>query len=332
MFDSLKFIIVEDVVRDREEVLNQLADAGFNSGNLLARPATYLEALEALNDHADELDVVFLDLNLPRDAADPKPEKGHGRKLLQTIHQSFNPRLGIRVVVVSGEDLLDGFADQNMYDAWPGTLVSIAQKSALSKTLASSLKRLRKDPLAQRIRRANLDGVIENYEWVTDAAQPVGERLKAARALAIRLVRNEVDHHQGTLGASSRYADDLNGLIKNFIENRFSPHPTTGRLYVDVGRIVSPGGWGDFLWRGAMVQHLYVLNNYRNDHTHLQEKPYDDGNPNSWSVPRDTLTAVSNGVTLGLVAEQIVRELLDWYLPWHEQVYCPWADAARGAS
>ncbi len=326
MFEDLKFMVVEDVEGDREEVLNQLADAGFKVENLLARPTTFQEAMEALSDHAEELDVVFLDLNLPRDDADPRPEKGHGRKLLETIHKSYNPRLGIRVVVVSGEDLLNGFADQNMYAAWPGTLVSIAQKSELSKTLKASLKRLRKDPLAQRVRRAKVDGILGYYECVADATQPVGERLKAARALAVRLVRNEVDHHLGAVDGTRDYADDLNGLIRNHIESRFAPG-RDGRHYIDVGKIRSDGGWGAFLWRGAMVRHLHVLNQYRNTFEHLREQPYEGGSTGRWDVPRDVMERVVSGQAAGTIAECIVRELLDWYLPWHEQVYQPWLES-----
>lgn len=325
MFERFKFIVVEDIERDREEVLNQFADAGFSPTNLLARPMTFQDALEELSDHAEQLDVVFLDLNLPRNDNDPRPEKGHGREILKTIHNTYNPRLGIRVVVVSGEDLVDGFTDQNMYDAWPGTLVSIAKKSALSQTLKASLKRLKKDPLAQLIRRVKLDNVLEHYERVTDSGQPGGERLKAARALAIRLVRNEVDHFNGSIGSTDAYADNLNGLIKDHIESRFIPH-SNGHRYVDIGKIQTPGGWSAFLWRGATLQHLYALNSYRNAFEHLREQPYDGGVSDTWQIPRDTMARAYAGQAAAMIAEHIVRDLLDWYLPWHEQVYVPWAE------
>ena len=167
--------------------------------------------------------------------------------------------------------------------------------------------------------------MLNHYECVVDSAQPVGSRLDAARKLAVRLVRNEVDHHRGAIGASDAYADDLNRLIHDHIESRFSANTNSGRRYIGVGAIESTGGWGAFLWRGAMVQHLYTLNSYRNDFTHLPEKPYADGNPCDWTFPRDTLDRVGSGEILGAVAEHIVRELLDWYLPWHEQIYIPWA-------
>lgn len=331
MFEQLKFMVIEDVERDRFEVLNQLSDAGFEPQNRLASPATYEDAVEALGNHAEDLDVVFLDLNLPRDATDARPEKGHGRNLLNLIHRSYNPRAGIRVVVVSGEDLLDGFTDQTMYDAWPGTLVSIAQKAALARTMKASLKRLKRDPLAQHIRRVGATDLLDLYEVVVDASQSIGSRLKAARGMGLRMARNEVEHHLGRVGSTDGYADNLNGLIKDHIEERFSPTQTRNgpRYFIDIGKIESDGGWTAFLWRGSMVQHLYVLNHYRNTHEHLREQPYDHGGTNIWDIPRDVLKSVREGRMVGVVVESIVRDLLQWYLPWHEQVYKPWREGQR---
>ena len=325
MFENYKFIVVEDKDADRVEVLTQLADATFTRANLLAKPATYQDALEAITDHQKELDVVFLDLNLPRDSTDARPEKGHGRSLLNFIHRSLNPGANIRVVVVSGEDLLDGFNDQNMYDLFAGTLVGIAQKSSLAVTLKRSLRQLRRDPLAQRIRRAKMVEVADLYELVVDAAQPAAERLKAARSLAIRLVRNEADHNMGRVDATSAYADKLTELIHDYIESRFS-EDGYGKRRVKVGTIESDGGWGAFLWRGAMVTHLYTLNSYRNVQVHLAETPYVTAKPSSWQIPRESLDMATSGRALGVVAEAIVRDLLEWYLPWHEQVYQPWRE------
>lgn len=325
MLESLKFIVVEDVDRDRDEVLNQLADAGLKPENLLARPTNYVEAVEAITDHVGDLDVVFLDLNLPRDATDARPAKGLGRDILNLIHRTHNPRRGIRVVVVSGEDLLDGFADRNMLELWPGTLVSIAQKSALAATLRASLKRLKRDPLAQELRRAKLDDVLAHYEAVVDATEPIGERLKEARALGLRLARNEVDHFLGRVGATASYADDLNGLIKDHIESRFAPN-RMGRVFIAIGAIQSNGGWDAFIWRGAMIQHLYALNQYRNTHEHLREQPYQHSKAGQWKIPRELLESVGEGRHIGVVVESIVRDLIEWYLPWHDQVYRPWRE------
>jgi hypothetical protein len=42
------------------------------------------------------------------------------------------------------------------------------------------------------------------------------------------------------------------------------------------------------------------------------------------------LSAVEGGEVVGKLIEVAVSEILDWYLPWHEQVYLPWARAENG--
>ncbi|MBT2989940.1 MAG: response regulator [Candidatus Thiodiazotropha sp. (ex Ctena orbiculata)] len=328
MLEKLKFIVVEDKENDRREVLNKLAKAGFNAGNLLGTPETYEGAREMVSTQPDQVDVLFLDLNIPRSEDDYRPEKGHGHKLLEWIHEDINRRPGnhIRVVVVSGEDLLDGVADKIWLERYDGTLVSIAQKAALDVTLKASLKRLKKDPLLQRVKRAGLT-ILDEYECAFDHERSVTERLEAARRIAIQLVRNEVDHHAGDSELTERYADDLNGLIKFGIENRFD-EDERGRRRIKASRMNTEDGWPGFLWRGALVQHLYAINSYRNLYTHIAEQPYESANQAApiWEIPPEVLETANRGIAVGQILEAIVKELLNWYLPWHEQVYQPWKD------
>jgi CheY-like chemotaxis protein len=332
MLETLKFLIVEDKAEDRNEVLSRLADAGFLPANKLGAAETYQDAKTLLEEHAATVDVVFLDLNLPRDVRDGRPEKSHGKAILDIIHTDLNRRAGndIRVIVVSGEDLQDGVQDQLFYDFYKGTLVSIAQKAELPRMLKASVKRLKKDPMRSRIRRGELD-VLEQYEVVGDPSKPIKERLKGARALVIRLVQNEVDHYRNRRGSCEGYSDDLNGLIKDHIESRFS-EDRSGKRRIKASMISVPGGWGSFLWRGSMVQHLYAINNYRNLFEHIEEQPYrcQGAEADAWTIPLDVLRAVEVGEAVGKLLELTVNEILDWYLPWHEQVYVPWAKAQAG--
>ena len=330
MFEKFKFTVVEDKVPDREEIMNRLARAKFLPENQIGPPpTTYEDALELISTNAHELDVVFLDLNIPRNHKDSRPEKGHGHRLLEIIHDDLNKKSGVhvRVVIVSGEDLLDGMSDKVLLRTYKGTLVSIAQKAVLDETLKASLKRLRRDPLLARIRAADLN-VLGEYECIFDSTQPIRERLEASRRLAICLVRNEADHYEGRFGATDSHADNLNGLIKDFIEIRFDPeNPEKPNLRrVKASQINTPGGWGAFLWRGAMVQHLYAINSYRNLYAHINAQPYahpsDDGQ--EWKIPVESLREVDSGAAAGQIMEAIVKDLLLWYLPWHEQVYKPW--------
>src|SRR5262249_24212245 len=157
-----------------------------------------------------------LDLNIPRDARDSRPEKGHGRAILDIIHDDLNRRPGndIHVIVVSGEDLQDGVQKELFERSYKGTLFGIVQKADLPKMLPASIRRLKKDPIRSMIRRLEID-VLDYYETAIDPSKPIKERLKSGRALVIRLVQNEVDHHLQRLGSCNRYADDLNGLIKD---------------------------------------------------------------------------------------------------------------------
>jgi hypothetical protein len=191
--------------------------------------------------------------------------------------------------------------------------------------LKASVKRLKKDPRRSLIRRLELD-VIDHYDTVVDPAKPVKERLKSAKALAITLVRNEADHHNGKLGFCDRYSDDLNRLIKEYIESRFD-EDANKRRRVKASAITAPARWGSFLWRGAMLSHLYAINNYRNVFEHIDEQPYQSRthDAQAWVIPPEVLHSVESGEAASKLIELTVKDLLDWYLPWHEQVYLPWA-------
>lgn len=322
-FEDMKFLVVEDKDADREEVLNRLARAGFKPENLLGKPAAYDEALEMIEHNAAELDVVFLDLNLPRHERDIRPEKKHGFNLLEFIHNSINARPGINlhVIVISGEDLLDGVNDQLYYSRFRGTLVSIANKADIEPTLKASLKRLGRDPLVNKCRRLGIE-VVDEYEKVKDSTASVRERLEAARTLAIRLVRYEAEYTYGVPGCTDKYADDLHGLIKEFIEERFE-EDNKGKQHVKASALKSPRVWGSFLWRGAMSQYLRDINSYRNLIVHMDENPYKCSEPaeQTWSIPPDVLIDAEKGDTIGQIVMMMVLHLLQWYIPWHEQVY-----------
>lgn len=328
MFDKLKFVIVEDTDADRREVLNLLSDAGFEPENNLGAPSRYDEALDLITARAADIDIVFLDLRIPRDVGDTQPEKRVGGDLLDLIHDEFNRRRGhdIRVVIVSGEHLLDGFSDVHLSKSYPGTLVSIAEKGSLVTTLKRALTRLRRDPTVQALRRVGLESLIEKYQVVKDADQPIRERLGAARELAFHLVRNEHDHYTGRIDDSARFGDDLHGLLRGIESDRFRNPETTKPARAQQSMITADGGWGAFLWRGALLNHLKSINGYRNVIVHLKDQPYlaSDGSSETWTIPAHVLKDLETGRWLGQMACAMVDELLAMYLPWHEQVFVPW--------
>ncbi len=323
MFETLQFMVIEDKDTDRNEVLDRLADVDFVGDNLLATPATYNDAKEDLERHYKDLDVVFLDLNLPESENDAFPERGHGRRLLEMIHSDLNRRPGsdIKVIIVSGEDLLDGWNDKNLYEAFPSTLVSICQKTALDKTLKASFKRLKRDPLLSRIKKAGID-IVDDYKTLVSSGVGIETRLESARRIAVRLVRNEVDCFFDDPLKSVDFSDDLSSLIHRCVESRFRSDAGDRPRVKEKG--LKQGRWEDFLWRGAMVQHFYTINSYRNIFIHMKEQAYRTGNGGIWQPDRESLDRCEEGVVVGKAIGDIVREIIEWYLPWHEKVYLPW--------
>jgi CheY-like chemotaxis protein len=335
MLDSLKYLIVEDKEADRLEVSNKLSDAGLSPENCLGQAGTYDEALSMLESAAGDLDVVFLDLNIPRNERDSRPERGHGRRLLQTIHRDLNNRAGveIQVIIISAEDLDDDMAGPMLRDLYAGTLVGTVPKDDLTKRLKTNLKRVLKDPILMRLRRGRVD-VIDDYETLMDNSKDPDTRLGAAKRLACRLVRYDGDYRKRRIGACDGYGEELNSAIKELIESRFEPD-LRGRVFVEIGKVKSGDQWANFLWRGAMVQHLYTINSYRNMFgAHQASRSYriGGGASDEWSIPPEVLEKVEDGHRVLQIVELAVKELLEWYLPWHEQVYLPWAEAQTAGS
>ena len=157
MLETLSYAIIEDNIGDQDEIANQVISAGFLAKNLVDVAETYEEAKALLEENAVRLDVVFLDLRLPRDAQDGRSEREHGKKLLDLIHYDLNRRaeVDIRVIVVSGEEIQDGMTDATLHQLFDHTLVDIAQKVDLPNRIKASVKKLMKDPLMTRLRRAS---------------------------------------------------------------------------------------------------------------------------------------------------------------------------------
>jgi CheY-like chemotaxis protein len=207
MTTTPKLLIVEDKEEDLEEALDCLGEAGFTRDDIIGAPNTYEDALGLLNSRASEVDLVLLDLNLPRNEDDARPEKGHGRRLLDHVHNlNRRPQIHIRVIVVSAETLDESWDKEPLLTQYAGTLLGFAQKAELIETLNSALCAYGRDPLRDEIIRVDA-GVEGHYDKITDPNEPIRERLEEACALAIQLLRNDMDFTYKNPTASVAYAD-----------------------------------------------------------------------------------------------------------------------------
>jgi CheY-like chemotaxis protein len=318
---NFKFFIVEDNVQYQKEVLGQLARVGFEPDNHLGLAANYQDAKERLDELAQQLDVVFLDLNIPRSELDPKPEDKHGTALLDLIHGTLNhqPSTHIRVIVVSGQDMAINEATQKLLmDHYDGTLVGVVDKTAMADMLKANLKRLRRDPIASALSRMGIS-LVNEWNTLTDSSQATIRRIDAGRKIAIGLAQQEIDFFEGLTNAHPEFNDNLGGLSGHLM-GRF--RPPEGKALVSMGTMATNSGWGGFLWRGVLMEHFRTINNYWNAFKHLDERPYDNptSSPHAWQPPADQIEKRKRGDAVVQLVELMVRDLLEWYLPWHEQI------------
>lgn len=322
MLSKLKYIIVEDRDQERVETENIAVEEGFDGENRIDWAGSYASAKESIQKNASLVDVIFLDLNLPESDARLDLNRDHGYKLLRWIHEDLNrkrPANPIRVVIVSGQHTLDGILDEDFRKKYSETLVAIAFKAELPESLRAAVRAVAEDGMLEKLRKAELN-VRREYRKIIGPGVAVRDKLQAAKLIACRLLEFEGDYWQRSIG-SFKLGDDLKRGIETVIKIRFRDG------WVQKNKMIRAEDWGHFLWRGTMIEHLYGVNNYRNRNEHMAAHDYRSENPadDGWNVPQDVLDRYMNGDdAVGIVKMQI-DALLNWYLPWHEQVYIPWA-------
>src|SRR5437870_4244533 len=92
-----------------------------------------------------------------------------------------------------------------------------------------------------------------------------------SRQLLEALVQKHLAMHGNDPEKSLAAVSSVSNLKQ--LENRFA-EKRNGKRYIDASAIQTEGGWGKFLWRGTFANHLYALNNYRNDYEHIEAKPF----------------------------------------------------------
>jgi len=323
-------LIVEDREEDLREVAICLAHEDFcGPDDIVGTAGTVADALKILESRSTDLDLVFLDLNLPAKPGDSSPEKLGGKRVLDNIHSlNGKPGVYIKTIIVSGEDFIETQGSQELFmSQYEGTLIGIVQKADLATMLKQELPRFYADPLRDRIKLAGVN-VLRHYDKILDPNCEITSKLNEACSLAIRLMCDELECTANRPGLGAKYRDDLNGLIWDLKKDRFKPDHR-GKNHITERNIKTPGGWEAFLWRGTMEQHLQTLLRYRNDYTHMRAKPYRATGKNAWDIPADVLSEIEDGKALSQVIVLIVKEILAWYLPWHEQVYKPWRETKK---
>jgi CheY-like chemotaxis protein len=274
--------------------------------------------------HQSELDLVFLDLSIPHSESSSRIDNNVGFELLEWIHTSVNRQRNrpLRVIIVSGQYDLTGIPDQKLRSGYDGTLIGIVKKDELKPELGRVIAKLASDPTLEAMVRLELSDIVPDYQTLYSAETSALDKSKAAKVIACKLLTNDGDYRENRLGIC-HFGDDLSGAIRQVIEKRFTG-PEGKKPYVDKKHLAANQKWGDFIWRGTMLEHLYGINNYRNRLEHLPQNPYVEDAPAEWLIPPKVSKHFSEGNDVVPIIRSQVKSLLEWYLPWHEQVFLPW--------
>lgn len=321
---GLNFLIVEDHDQEARTLQEVLLDLGL--GHCLGVAKSALAAREEIMTHRADVELVFLDLSVPLSGAGSRIDNDVGYELLEWIHTDLN-RPGsrkTRVVIVSGQYDLTGVLDKKLRIGFDGTLIGVVHKENLKSELGQVVAILNRDPLLEALIRLQVD-VVAEYQTLNSSGASTKDKCQAAKLIACRLLMNDGDYRAKKLGAC-QFGDDLNKAIKQVVERRFKSEAGK-RTFVEKKYLAPGEKWEEFIWRGAMVEHLYGINNYRNRIEHLPQQPYtDESKQDEWKIPRDLGESFSRGDDVVEILQVLVKALLKWYLPWHEQVYLAWVN------
>ena len=325
-----RYLIVEDHDQELRALQNTLLNFGFSNHLGVAKSAQ--SGRDEITAHRAELDLVFLDLGIPESENASRIDNNFGYELLEWIHNIVNRQSGrkVQVIIVSGQYDLTGIPDEKLRSAYEGTLVGVVKKENLKDDLGRVIAQLGADPLLQELIRMELSDLIPDYQVLFGANTSTKDKCKAAVLIACRLLANDGDFREKRKGAC-QFGDDLGRAISQVIMRRFVAVEGKGP-YVAKKYLAPNLRWDEFVWRGVTLEHLYGIKNFRNRFEHLAEQNYLDDSGGEWQVPTTVATRFCQGDDVVEVIRLQVKSLLQWYLPWHEQVYLPWSKSPKKES
>lgn len=324
MLRDVRFFVVEDREQSVRNVLQQARLAGFQPDLKIGVAGNLADATSALNEHWKDIDLVFLDLNIPADESDNHPRKDHGQKLLEIIHKDINQRgaHSIAVIIISGE--VDSEAERQLWvEHYSPTVLDLASKDNLTEDFRRCVQRYFEDPFKAALRSVWPEA-FDNFDTVTDANKSANDRSLAALQLGCQMLKNIDEIESADEGIGTTSSSDLNTLVKEYLSRNFDPVSADRphQVYSNLRKLKrSRDKW---VLRGYLVEHIYSIYKYRNAIIHLSDTgPFHDGRNDYaiWSGDRDLITRLEKAERTCRIIQLIVEDVVEWYLPWHEQVF-----------
>lgn len=317
--EDVRYFVVEDREDALTSVLQMARVSGLRTENRLGVAKDLDSAMTTINTKWRDIDLILLDLNIPKNDDDTHLSKDNGEIILKLVHEDINLRGGhaISIIIVSGE--VDSSFEERFWLNHRPTVIGLAAKNELSKTLPQCLQKLSQDSILLQLRRV-FPEAQHAYLDLTDPNKSANDRSLAGLKLGCFILKSINAYEYNRTDAAYAQTQDLNSLIREYLQRNFeAPH------YSDLRKL--RGSRQKWILRGYMVEHLYSLLKYRNSIIHLIDTgPFHDGSNEYaiWADYPDVIRYLERADGICKILAQIAQDLLQWYLPWHEKVYLPW--------
>lgn len=314
-------------VEDRDDAVNALLailkDTGLSLGRAIGNWPTLEAARNGLENKWEEVDVIFLDLNIPLDTNDSSPSKDHGLSLLNFITNDFNKRgqHKISVIIVSGE--VHTSYEQKLLVNYSSVVLGLAPKGQLTTTLPEILKHYCEDPYTALL-RSYWPAAEPIFQAIIDETKDADSRSLACQNLGRRLLANIAQYEQNLPDQSAIAGRELKPLLSDYLARNFKPDPQNGRVQSAITLLKRPAD--TWVLRGYLTEYLWTINNFRNVVIHRGSIPFHNGvgGYGIWAGFQAEVNRLETGQRMCQILVLMVQDLLDWYLPWHRKVYAPW--------
>ena len=324
---DIRFAIVEDRDDAMEDLLVVIKGAGLSLGHCVGKWTDFDSARAGLDAKWRDIDILFLDLNIPLNASDSKPTKDHGRTMLDYIINDLNRRgpHKMSVVIVSGE-VHENYERELWLGNYKAIVVGLAMKGQLTTTLPGMLQSYCDDPYTAQLRSC-WPGAETLFQTILDENETAQKRLLDCQTLASLMLKNIAQFERKLPDQSSIAGLQLKDLLTDYLVRNFKPTDPAKpwSVYSSLKQLKVPTD--SWILRGYIFEYLSTINSFRNSFIHQSDTgPFHDGSGayGIWSESTDEIRRLEEGQRMCQMLVLLIKDVLDWYLPWHRKVYLPW--------
>lgn len=311
-----------------QDILDIAKLAGLSRGHHIATYQDVESARAGLAAKWQEIDLLLLDLNIPLNSKDSLPEKRHGASILDFVLNDLNSRGNhkISVIIVSGE--VEPTVERGLWldGKYKSVLVGLAAKGQLSVTLPEILRSYCEDHYVA-VLRAHWPAAEQGFQTIINDEEDAERRTLACQTVASLMLKNIAQYERKLPDQNSIAGLQLKDLLNDYLVRNFNPaNPANPKgVYPILKHFKGPAD--SWVLRGYIVEYLSTINSFRNAFIHISDTgPFHNGSSSYglWTEFNDEISRLERGHRMCQMLVLLMKDVLDWYMPWHRKVYTSW--------